>query len=58
MDQRAYIARLNIEHYRKRLFAEQDEATRRQIVRLLTEEEAKLAALDDPPGKNIEDDQS
>jgi len=45
MDQRVYIARLNIEHYRKKLTTENDSATRRQIAGLLAEEEAKLAAL-------------
>jgi hypothetical protein len=45
------IARLNIEHYRKQLADETDEAKRETIVRLLAEEEAKLAALDDPPGE-------
>ena len=42
-----YIARLNIEHYRKQLATEQDETKREQIARLLAEEEAKLAALND-----------
>jgi hypothetical protein len=45
------IARLNIEHYRKQLADETDEAGRNTIMRLLAEEEAKLTALDDPPGK-------
>lgn len=49
MDQRAVIAQLNIDHYRRRLAIETDEATRQTIVRLLAEEEAKLAALNDPP---------
>lgn len=40
-----FIARLNIDHLRRRL-TENLEATERQTVaRLLTEEEAKLAAL-------------
>jgi len=56
MDQRAYIAQLNIEHYRRKLLTEQVDATRQQIVRLLAEEEAKLAALTDPPGKDEEQD--
>jgi hypothetical protein len=56
MDQRAYVARLNIKHYREKLLSEKDEATRRQIARLLGEEEAKLAALSDPPGKNRKKD--
>ena len=44
------VARLNVEHYRKLLATEQDEARRRTILRLLAEEEAKVAALLDPPG--------
>ncbi len=56
MDQRAYIAKLNVEHYRRKLLTEQDDATRRQIAGLLAEEEAKLAALSDPPGDNKETD--
>jgi hypothetical protein len=49
MDQRAYVARLNIDHYRRKLATELDEAKRQLILGLLAEEEAKLAALDDPP---------
>ena len=45
------IARLNIEHYRKLLANEIDETRRQQIVRLLAEEEAKLAALENPTNK-------
>jgi len=48
MDQRVLIAQLNIEHYRNKLATEQDGATRRTINCLLAEEEAKLAALNDP----------
>jgi CRP-like cAMP-binding protein len=44
------IARLNIEHFRKRLSEEKDEAKRHTIRRLLAEEEAKLATLDKPSG--------
>ena len=44
------VARLNIAHYRKLLATEQDEARRQTILRLLAEEEAKLASLLDPPG--------
>jgi hypothetical protein len=43
------VAQLNIEHYRKRLATEMDEATRVTILRLLAEEEAKLAAVTKPP---------
>jgi hypothetical protein len=45
MDQRIFIARLNIEHYRRKLLTEQHEATRQRITCLLAVEEAKLAAL-------------
>ena len=40
------VARLNIEHYRKSLAAERDEAKRQTLMRLLAEEQAKVAALD------------
>ncbi len=43
------VARLNIEHYRKLLTNESDEAKRQVLLRLLAEEEAKLAALGAPP---------
>ncbi len=43
------VARLNIEHYRKLLATETDEKKRETLCRLLAEEEAKLAALNDPP---------
>ncbi len=43
------IAHLNIEHFRRLLATETDEARRRTILGLLAEEEAKLAGLDDPP---------
>jgi hypothetical protein len=36
------VARLNIEHYRRLLARETDEARRLTILRLLAEEEAKL----------------
>jgi hypothetical protein len=54
VDQRIFIAGLNIEHYRQKLLTEQDGTTRQRIVQLLTEEEARLAALTDPPDKNNE----
>ena len=45
------IARLNIDHFRKRLAVETDEAKRQTLLRLLTEEEAKLAGgTQGPPG--------
>jgi hypothetical protein len=43
------VARLNIEHYRKQLARETDETRRQMILRLLDEEEAKLAAMPAPP---------
>jgi hypothetical protein len=39
------VARLNIEHFRRRLEEETDEGKRQVIARLLAEEEAKLGAL-------------
>jgi hypothetical protein len=39
------VARLNIEHYRRLLETETDEAKRQIIVRLLAEEEAKLEGI-------------
>lgn len=47
MDQRVLIHRLNIEHYRLKLA--EVEATRQTIIRMIADEEAKLAALNDPP---------
>ena len=43
------VAQLNIEHFRKKLAAEKDETKRPMLLRLLAEEKAKLAALDNPP---------
>jgi hypothetical protein len=43
------IARLNIELFRKKLATEQDTIKRQMLIRLLAEEQAKLAALGDPP---------
>jgi len=43
------IAQLNIEHFRKRLATETDEAKRQMLLRLLAEEEAKLASSTNPP---------
>ncbi len=45
------IARLNIAHYREKLASEIDETKRQMLLRLLAEEETKLATLDDPPKK-------
>ncbi len=58
MDQRVFIAQLNIEHFRQKLLSEEDGAPRRQIAHLLAEEQAKLAALSDPPANNKEKDKS
>ena len=46
------IARLNIEHFRRKLTEPMDETTRQTILGLLAEEEAKLVALENPPGEN------
>ncbi|HUI97834.1 MAG TPA: hypothetical protein VLX44_18905 [Xanthobacteraceae bacterium] len=43
------VARLNIEYFRKKLSTEADEAKRRAILRLLAEEEARLAAISGSP---------
>ena len=48
-----FIARLNIDHFKKKLAAETNESKRRPLLKMLTEEEAKLAAL----LKSTEDDQ-
>lgn len=45
------IARLNIAHFREKLATEQDPKSRQTLLRLLAEEEAKLAALNDPPNE-------
>lgn len=45
MDQRIFIAQLNVEHYRRRLHAHLDDPQRRLVERLLAEEEAKLSSL-------------
>jgi hypothetical protein len=39
------IAQLNIAHFREKLKTETDETKRQTLLRLLAEEEAKLAAL-------------
>ena len=43
------LARLNVEHFRKKLAERPEETTRRTLVRLLADEEAKLVALDKLP---------
>ena len=42
------VARLNIEHFRKLLATEIDGPKRQTLLRLLAEEEAKLATIIDP----------
>jgi len=46
------IARLSVEHYRKLLANEPDETRQHMLLRLLAEEEAKLAALDSSKSEN------
>jgi len=43
------IAQLNIGHFHRQLAGETDAARRQMILRLLSEEEAKLAELLNPP---------
>jgi hypothetical protein len=40
------VARLNVEHFRRLITKETDETKRQTLLRLLAEEEAKLAALE------------
>jgi hypothetical protein len=40
-----FVARLNIEHFLRKLAGETDEAKRDMLRRLLAEEKAKLAAI-------------
>jgi hypothetical protein len=40
-----FVARANIEHFRRKLAAETDETKREALARLLAEEEVKLASL-------------
>ncbi len=46
------VARLNIEHYRKLLAGSLDETQRQTILRLLAEEEAKVAGWATRPDQN------
>jgi hypothetical protein len=50
MDQRFVIAQLNIEHYRRKLATEADAAKRLTLLRLLANEEARLAELKQSTG--------
>jgi uncharacterized protein YqiB (DUF1249 family) len=45
------ICEMNIEHFRRLLTEEKDEAKRRTVERLLAEEEEKLAELTKPERK-------
>ena len=47
-----FIARHNVEHFRNQLATETDDAKRRTLLRLLADEEAKLAALEDTLKRN------
>jgi hypothetical protein len=44
-----FVAHQNIEHYRGKLATETDEGQRQILLRLLAEEEAKLAAMEKTP---------
>ena len=44
-----FVAKANIEHYRRKLATETDSAKRQLLARLLAEEEAKLASLNQTP---------
>jgi len=46
MDQRIVIAKLNIEHFQRRLNTELDGSKRQMLLRILAEERAKLAKLE------------
>ncbi|HEV2714085.1 MAG TPA: hypothetical protein VGU64_02395 [Terriglobales bacterium] len=46
-----FVARANIAHYREKLATETDDAARQMLRRLLAEEEAKLAILENDPFK-------
>lgn len=46
-----FVARANIAHYREKLATETDDAARQMLRRLLAEEEAKLAMLENDPSK-------
>lgn len=50
------VASLNVEHYRKLLASEIDDAKRRTVTELLAAEEAKLAASDAPDRTKRSDD--
>lgn len=45
------VAELDLEHFRALLERETDPSKRQTLERLLAEEQAKLAKLNDPPGE-------
>lgn len=47
------IAQLNIGHFRMRLSENPDDATRQTLLRLLTEEEKKLASMTSAPQERM-----
>jgi hypothetical protein len=47
------IAQLNIGHFRMRLSENPDDATRRTLLRLLAEEEKKLASMTSAPQERM-----
>ncbi len=49
MDQRIFVARLNIEHFRRKLADETDGRMQQTLLNLLADEEAKLKALELSP---------
>ena len=46
-----FVARVNIGHIRDQLATEQDELKRQTLLRILAEQEAKLAALENNQAK-------
>ena len=52
-----FVAQANIEHCRRKLATETDEAKRQVLARLLAEEEAKLARLEQKPGNERAQDE-
>ena len=46
-----FVARVNIQHIRDQLATEQDEVKRQTLLRILAEQEAKLAALENNRAK-------
>jgi hypothetical protein len=46
-----FVAKANIEHFRRKLAQETNETERQKLMRLLAEEEAKLASIEKPPDR-------